>query len=168
MAFALAGCSPAGAANDVSEGDRTLTAQTSGPIVNVHCVGRVGARSPASGDVSVKPLTADYEIDQPNNRLLQYSVEKQVVEPVGSAELCRTTVTDKLARVECHAAHTLPDGRTEAISTTTRLDRVLGKLSYDVLIEKNYIRGGAADTVNALTVRADCQPGVDPTTIRKF
>lgn len=166
-ALAVASCSPAGAADDAKSFTGKIVDGIHSGLVNVHCVGQTFVRSPATGDTIVKPLTVDYAIDEPNQRVLQYSEERQVMEPAGSGAECHTTISNKSADIECAAAQTLPSDGTEKVWAHTRLDRVLGKLTADITIRKTY-RENWRNSERSMSARADCSPGTDPTTIRKF
>ena len=89
------------------------------------------------------------------------------MQPLGTSDQCRTTVTDKMARVQCQASLTQEFG-IEIITADTRIDRILGKLRLDVDIQKRYGIRGDLKSVGGMSVRADCAPGIDPTTVRKF
>lgn len=167
VALVLAGCSPA----DAVTGEHTTKADAApgaGSLVYIHCVGQLASRSPVTGDVSVRSLTADYAIDDSNKRILEYSVERQVMQPLGKSDQCSTTVTDKIGQVQCQASQPRSYGGIEIVSTDTRLDRVLGKMTFNVRVQKSYREGGELNSVTAFSAEANCTPGVDPTTIRKF
>lgn len=165
--WAFAACSPAGAAGDGNSVNAETIAMGQGGMVNVHCVGRTFVRSPVTGDTIIKPLVADYVIDEPNKRVLQYSEERQIMVTVGSGGACSTNMSNKSANVDCAAVQALPDGGKESLSAQTRLDRILGKLTIDVTVRRTHpIR--AENTERTFSARADCARSTDPTTIRKF
>lgn len=163
--LALGACSSAGAADKEQGVQEQAAAIASRSAIFVHCVGHMSR--PVPSGTATSSLTSDYAIDEPNKRLLVYSVERQAMEPVGTDDDCQTNISDKLAEVRCAASQTIPDEGIETLTAHTRLDRVLGKLSINVTLRKDHEEGwrNSSKTVSG---RADCTPGKDPTTIRAF